>query len=78
MTIEWYPGHMAKAKRQIAEYMPKIDVVIEVLDARLPVSSANPLLEKLQQPFVIHVIKRHHFLIPTSTTRMGMIFSGQR
>ncbi len=48
MTIEWYPGHMAKAKRQIAEVMPKIDIVIEVLDARLPVSSANPMLEKLR------------------------------
>jgi ribosome biogenesis GTPase A len=39
---------MAKAKRQIAEVMPKIDIVIEVLDARLPVSSSNPLLEKLR------------------------------
>ena len=48
MKIEWYPGHMAKAKRQIAEVMPKIDVVIEVLDARLPISSANPMLEKLR------------------------------
>ena len=49
MTIQWYPGHMAKAKRQIAEYMPIIDVVIEVLDARLPVSSSNPMLEKLRR-----------------------------
>jgi len=48
MVIEWFPGHMAKAKRQIAEVMPKIDIVIEVLDARLPVSSSNPLLEKLR------------------------------
>ena len=48
MKIEWYPGHMAKAKRQIAEAIPKVDVVIEVLDARLPVSSANPMLEKLR------------------------------
>jgi len=48
MKIEWYPGHMAKAKRQIAEVLPKIDVVIEVLDARLPLSSANPMLEKLR------------------------------
>jgi ribosome biogenesis GTPase A len=39
---------MAKAKRQIAEVMPKIDLVIEVLDARLPASSANPMLEKLR------------------------------
>jgi len=48
MAIEWFPGHMAKAKRQIAEVMPRIDIVIEVLDARLPVSSSNPLLEKLR------------------------------
>lgn len=48
MTIEWYPGHMAKAKRQIAEVMPRIDVVIEVLDARLPSASANPMLTKLR------------------------------
>ena len=48
MAIEWFPGHMAKAKRQIAEVMPKIDIVIEVLDARLPVSSSNPLLAKLR------------------------------
>jgi ribosome biogenesis GTPase A len=39
---------MAKAKRQIVEVMPKIDVVIEVLDARLPVSSSNPMLQKLR------------------------------
>ena len=48
MAIEWFTCHMAKAKRQIAEVMPKIDIVIEVLDARLPVSSSNPLLEKLR------------------------------
>src|SRR5210317_1285821 len=48
MTIEWFPGHMAKAKRQIDEVMPQVDIVIEVLAARLPVSSSNPLLEKLR------------------------------
>ncbi len=48
MIIEWYPGHMKKARAQISEMMPKIDLVIEVLDARLPVSSANPLLERLR------------------------------
>ena len=48
MKIEWYPGHMAKARRQIAEVMTNIDVVIEVIDARLPLSSANPMLDKLR------------------------------
>ncbi len=42
MTINWYPGHMARAKRQVIEKLKLIDVVIEVLDARIPQSSRNP------------------------------------
>ena len=49
MAIEWYPGHMKKAKEQIAAMLPNINVVIEVLDARLPRSSANPLLAQLRR-----------------------------
>jgi len=48
MQIHWFPGHMNKARRQIKEVMPKIDMVIEVLDARLPDSSTNPLLTELR------------------------------
>ncbi|HEY5555735.1 ribosome biogenesis GTPase YlqF [Acetobacterium sp.] len=40
--IQWYPGHMAKAKREIKEKLKLINVVIEVVDARLPISSKNP------------------------------------
>ena len=40
--INWYPGHMAKTKRQIIEDMKLVDVVIELLDARIPKSSQNP------------------------------------
>lgn len=47
-TIGWFPGHMARARRQIAEALATIDVVIEVLDARLPAASANPLLQELR------------------------------
>ena len=42
MNINWYPGHMAKTKRQIAEDLKLIDVVVEILDARIPISSQNP------------------------------------
>ncbi|RNC68595.1 MAG: ribosome biogenesis GTPase YlqF [Desulfuromonadales bacterium] len=49
MTIEWYPGHMGKAHEQIAELVRRTDVIIEVLDARLPVSSANHLLAELRR-----------------------------
>ncbi|MCO6504570.1 MAG: ribosome biogenesis GTPase YlqF [Snodgrassella sp.] len=47
MAIQWYPGHMHKAKKAITERIKSVDLVIEVLDARLPASSANPLLAKL-------------------------------
>jgi ribosome biogenesis GTPase A len=49
MAIEWYPGHMAKARREIAAVIQGFDVIIEVLDARLPASSANPMLQQLRQ-----------------------------
>lgn len=48
MTITWFPGHMNKAKLEISEAIRKIDVVIEVVDARLPSSSENPVLNTLR------------------------------
>jgi ribosome biogenesis GTPase A len=47
MPIQWFPGHMNSTKNAIAERLPDIDVVVELLDARLPGSSANPLLADL-------------------------------
>ena len=46
MNINWYPGHMAKTKRQIIEDLKIIDVVVEILDARIPKSSSNPDMEE--------------------------------
>lgn len=43
--IQWFPGHMAKAKREIKENLPLVDLVIELVDARIPASSQNPLLQ---------------------------------
>ena len=47
MAIQWYPGHMHKAKKAIIERLKSVDMVIEMLDARMPASSENPLLGKL-------------------------------
>src|SRR3954467_5809767 len=47
MAIQWFPGHMHLTKKAIAERIKDIDVVIELLDARLPASSANPMLAEL-------------------------------
>ena len=47
MLIQWFPGHMTKTKRMIEEHLKAVDVVAELLDARIPVSSANPMVEKI-------------------------------
>ena len=47
--IQWYPGHMYKASKEFKQILPQVDLVIEVLDARLPGSSENPLLAKLRR-----------------------------
>src|SRR5699024_6922049 len=44
--IQWFPGHMAKAKREIKESLSLVDLVIELVDARIPASSQNPLLQE--------------------------------
>ena len=46
VVINWYPGHMAKTKKQIIEDLKLIDIVIEVLDARIPISSQNPDIQE--------------------------------
>lgn len=48
MAIQWYPGHMHKARKEMAQVLPDTDVILEVLDARIPFSSENPMLETLR------------------------------
>lgn len=48
-TINWYPGHMAKARRQMEEQLKLVDIIIELRDARVPEASANPILKQLSQ-----------------------------
>lgn len=48
MPIHWFPGHMATARAEIRKSMPEVDLVIEVLDARIPASSTNPLITELR------------------------------
>ena len=47
MQVQWYPGHMTKAKRMMLEDIKLIDLVIELLDARVPVSSRNPDIDEI-------------------------------
>ena len=49
MAIQWVPGHMTSARKKAAETMARTDVVIEVVDARLPEASSNPMIKELRQ-----------------------------
>lgn len=46
-SLQWYPGHMRKAERLVKENLKLVDVVVELLDARIPMSSANPILREI-------------------------------
>ena len=50
MSIQWFPGHMNAARKEAAKTMEVIDVIVEVLDARVPQASSNPLIEELRLP----------------------------
>ncbi|QTD42344.1 ribosome biogenesis GTPase YlqF [Sporosarcina sp. Te-1] len=47
MTIQWFPGHMAKARREVTEQLKLVDIVFELIDARLPLSSRNPMIDEV-------------------------------
>jgi len=48
MQIQWYPGHMHKAQKAVRDILPQVDLIIEVLDARIPFSSENPMIAQLR------------------------------
>ncbi|WP_437799676.1 ribosome biogenesis GTPase YlqF [Sorangium sp. So ce693] len=79
MSIQWYPGHMTKARRTIAESMPSQDVVIEVLDARMPLASENPVLAELRgQKPCIKVLNKSDLADPAVTTAWLRYFEAER
>lgn len=55
MTIQWFPGHMAKARREVTEQLKLVDIVFELVDARLPLSSRNPMIDEVihQKPRIL-------------------------
>jgi len=76
-TIQWYPGHMARAMRRLAEDMRAIDVVVEVVDARTPASGTNPALVEIagQRPRLL-VFTRAQLADPESTKRWLAFYEG--
>lgn len=67
--IQWFPGHMAKTRRLMQESLPEVDIVLELLDARIPYSSRNPEIEKmLKDKPRISVLTKSSLANPTVTS----------
>jgi ribosome biogenesis GTPase A len=78
MAINWFPGHMHKAQKEIKEILPQIDVVIEVCDARLPFSSENPMITEIRgdKP-LIKILNKSDLADPVLTKRWLQYLASQ-
>ncbi|NEX60596.1 ribosome biogenesis GTPase YlqF [Noviherbaspirillum galbum] len=81
MSIQWFPGHMNAARKKAAESMEKTDLVIEVLDARLPLASSNPMIEELrkhrQRP-CLKILNKADLADPAATKEWLAHFNGAK
>ena len=79
MNIQWYPGHMTKTRRMIAEDLKYVDLVAEVVDARIPVSSRNPDIDVLEgsKPRIL-VLNRADQADPAMNKAWGDWFRARR
>lgn len=76
--IQWFPGHMAKAKREIQSSLQQVDLVIELVDARAPASSQNPLLQEvIQDKTKIIVLMKKDLADPIKTDKWIEDFNSQ-
>jgi ribosome biogenesis GTPase A len=80
MAIQWYPGHMTSARKKAEETMEFTDVVIEVLDARLPAASQNPMIDEMrlfrQRP-ILKILNKADLADPKSTQAWLNYFNAQ-
>ena len=80
MSIQWFPGHMNTARKEAAKTMEVIDVIVEMLDARIPNASCNPLIEELrlarQRPS-LKVLNKADLADPTVTQAWLGIYNQQ-
>ena len=76
--IQWFPGHMAKTRRLMREKLPQVDVVLELLDARIPVSSRNPEIGTLTEGKpLITLLNKSDLADPQKTQNFVRYYSGQ-
>ena len=74
-TIQWFPGHMAKTRRLMAECLPMVDIVLEILDARIPLSSSNPEIKKLTEGKpLLKILNKSSLADPAATRAWRTLF----
>lgn len=79
MAIQWFPGHMHKAHKQIKEVLPQVDIIIEVVDARIPYSSENPLISHIREKTpCIKVLNKSDLADPDITAQWITYFEQQQ
>ena len=79
MAVQWFPGHMNKARRIIKQTMSDVDLVIEVMDARIPYSSENPLVDQLRRDRpCIKLLNKSDLADPAVTARWITHFEKER
>jgi ribosome biogenesis GTPase A len=78
MTIQWFPGHMTRARREIQAKLKLIDVVIELLDARIPLSSRNPMIDEILQSKPRLVLLNKHDLADPEVTAKWVAYFAER
>lgn len=78
MTIQWFPGHMAKARREVTAQLKLVDIVFELIDARLPLSSRNPMIDEVihQKPRLL-ILNKADLADPEETNRWIHYFGQQ-
>ncbi|MBW7458535.1 ribosome biogenesis GTPase YlqF, partial [Paenibacillus sepulcri] len=74
MTIQWFPGHMTKARRQIQDKLKLIDLTIELLDARVPISSRNPMIDEILKDKPRLIVLNKADLADSRTTEQWIAF----
>ena len=78
MNFQWYPGHMTKAKRQMQEDIKLIDLVIELVDARIPLSSRNPDIDELgKNKYRLILMNKADLADPKATEEWSAFFRGK-
>lgn len=78
MPIQWFPGHMAKAQKEIKQRLKLVDIIFEIIDARAPLASINPMIEKLgeNRPIIL-ILNKSDLADPVATKAFMAHFKTQ-